>query len=244
MKEEFVIIDMSTVEPSITIATHTDIKSHYVIKRDQCTKEYIQKHIIEQYPIQYIVYITPEQEQCKDIFSRWEDVLQVPLSPQECLSRCGQYMISEGISIPIYSIDKGSAVILGLALDKEYQAISMRTGIILIYAGNYRTAIISMYRGSLYGTFGFCSALIEKEEVAYALEQFKHRWLPEEEIQDMGGCGSIFVPHIPEEAVFSATYCIGMKVKKYEQIATCIPYTKCEDYILKSTRELFLQRKQ
>ena len=238
MVEEAVIIDMSVVEPSVTILTHTDVKCRYTLKRELCTKEYIQEHILCQYPIQYIVNITPEQEQCKDIFSRWESALQSPISPRVCLSLCGTSLYSDDIALPIYSIDKGSAVLLGIALDSRYQNISMRAGVILIYAGNYRTAVIGMYKGLIYSAFGFCSSLIEREELSYLLEQFKNRWLPEELIQDMGGCGSIFVAEMPEEAVFSPTYCIGMKVKKYENIATTIPYTMCEEYLQRSVQEL------
>ena len=240
MIEEAVIIDMSLVEPSITILTHTDVKYHCTLKRELCTREYIQENILHQYPIQYIVNVTPEQEQCKDIFSRWENALQSPISPRNCLSLCGISVHSNDIALPIYSIDKGSAVLLGMALDKKYQNISMRAGIILIYAGNYRTAVIGMYKGLIYSAFGFCSSLIEREEVSYLLEQFKNRWLPEELIQDMGGCGSIFVSEIPEEVVFAPTYCIGMKIKKYEDIATSIPYAMCEEYIQSSVRELML----
>ena len=236
MAEKTMVIDMSKVEPVVLILKDNVVEIEYPLKRAYCTKEHIKEHIILPFDIRYVINITPEQEQCKDIFLRWETALSSPKSPVECLFLCGTYSYTD--DIPLYSIDKGSAILLGLALDKEYEAISMKTGIVLIYAGNYRTAVVGMYKGEIYSTFGFCSALIEQEEVSYILEHFKRCCLSEEEIQDMGGCGSIFVSNIPEEADFSLVYCIGEKITKYKNIAVCIPYEKHKEYLMHSVYQV------
>lgn len=228
MSEELsVIVDMSLSKPTIITRINNIVVSSHNISREEWYT--LQKKTTIPPNTKYIVCITPEQEECKHTFASLESILENCTTPKDAILACARYTDYNGI--PMYTMDKTSAVLLGLACKKHYYELSMWSGIILIYAGEYRTLVISMYQGKVCGAFGFCSALIEEQEVLYALEQFKNRWLPEEEIQDMGGCGSIFSGDIPEEAIFSATYCIGFKTKKYESSATILPYTLSQESI-------------
>ena len=105
--------------------------------------------------------------------------------------------------------DSGIAALLGLLAVREIAERSHRHGVLLLNAGNSHLTGFLVYKERIYGVYEQHTFGVDVERTVKDLSEFRLGWLPNEEVLQAGGHGSIFLD-IPDEAEgFRPAYITG-----------------------------------
>ena len=127
-----------------------------------------------------------------------------PVAPSS-LTRLGAIQAVTGGPVA----DSSTAALLGLLAVPEIARRSHRHGVLLVNAGNTHLAGFLVYKERIYGVYEQHTFGVAIERTVKDLSEFRLGWLPNEEVLQAGGHGSVFLD-LPDEAEgFRPAYITG-----------------------------------
>ena len=103
----------------------------------------------------------------------------------------------------------GAAALLGVLASPEIAERSFRQGVVLVDAGSSHLTAFLVWQMRVYGVYVHHTQSLNPAQVANDLAEFRLGWLPDEEVQNMGGHGSVILELPPEAEGFAPTYITG-----------------------------------
>ena len=125
-------------------------------------------------------------------------------APPEMTRLCAIQSVTGG---PV--ADSGAAALLGLLSIPEIAELSMRKGVLLVNAGNAHVTAFLVYRQRIFGVYEQHTFGVSVEHLVKDLSEFRLGWLPNEQVQNEGGHGSVILDPPPEAEGFRPAYIAG-----------------------------------
>ena len=111
--------------------------------------------------------------------------------------------------------DTGTSALLAFLCDSGILERSFATGITLVNAGNTHILAALIYQGKVCGLYEQHTGLVDKEQLASDLKDFRLGWLPCEQVQKAMGHGTVYGTRPEEAGGFEPTYFTGPQREKF-----------------------------